>query len=495
MISPIFPDMGITTISPLLKKSGHSIKLLFLPHLMSNCSNPLPKKLLERIIAFLAKEDIVGINCFSENYSATALLVDNIRKGVQAPLVWGGVHATLRPEDCIGHADIVCVGEGEEAMVELAEKMQDNKPLDDIKNLLFRSHWPGQKTTELRAPINLDSLLPLDYELKIQYIAENNKIRNVRESDHNGTFHAFSSRSCPFRCSYCCNATIHDIYKGQKFFRQRNVDKVIDDAKSLKERFPSCRVIWFNEADFLSGKTNKTIEHFSNRYKKEVGVPFSMWSHPAPVTGDNIRMLKNAGLFGVNIGTIGASAHIQHSIYKRNASSALYKEKALILNKHGIHTEYDFILCNPYENEDDVIDTILLLMSLVKPFYTVVYILTYFQKTELYKMALKDNFISENSSTQSYTKAAYRTWKSHGANEYLYIIASMMRGKAKRIPWLGMDVYGVLPDFVLKFLIKKSVVRFISRIPLRSVIFGLIGNVIMFGDIVARKIKAFLKKS
>lgn len=494
LLSPVFPDLGISTIAPLLKRDGHSVKLLFIPQLLQDCLKPLPKKFTQNIIDFLAEEDTIGINNFSENYRKTVNLVDNLKKSLNVPLVWGGIYATLKPQDCIKHADIVCVGEGEEAMLELLKRIENKEPLYPIRNLLLQSQWPQQKNAELRPPVNLDSLLPLDYELETHYITGNTAIRKVKESDHKGIFYSFSSRSCPFQCSYCCNATLQNMYKGQKLCRQRNIDNLIDALKNLKQRFSSCKHIWFNEADFLSGKTNEQIAYFSERYKKEVALSFSVWSHPAPINDENIKMLKDAGLTTINIGTVNASQRVQRTIYKRNAPAELYQKKGAILNKYAVATEYDFILCNPYENEDDIIETISLLMTLPKPFRTIIYILTYFQETELYAMALKDKIIPEDIQTQSYTKAAYKAWKSQDNHDYLNIVASMIRGKSRRIHFLGIGIYGMVPDFILRFLIKKSVIRFVKRLPFTSVVFRIIGNIIMLGYIASRKLSDFNRK-
>ena len=38
--------------------------------------------------------------------------------------MWGGTHATVRPDECLDFADMVCIGEGEEALIELTRKMK-----------------------------------------------------------------------------------------------------------------------------------------------------------------------------------------------------------------------------------------------------------------------------------------------------------------------------------------------------------------------------------
>ena len=493
LIAPILFDLGLYTISPQLKARNHSVKLLFIPELMQNCSRPLSNKTMSRICEFVRSSDLIGINGSSENYHKTASLVNYIKQSMDIPLIWGGIYATLSPKDCLRHADMVCVGEGEEAMVELVDKLEAGERVEPIKNILFHSHKHNADTVKLRPPVNLDSLLPFDYDLNSQYILEKNLIRRINEHDFRGTFLTYSSRGCPFRCSYCCNAFMMDSYREYSYYRQRNIENVISELKIIKGRFSSCKSIWFNEADFLVGKTQNDIERFAESYKEKINIPFSIWTNPASINDNNIRILKKAGFRGTNIGTVNANSEIQKEIYHRSATVKLYREKAQILNNYNINVEYDLILCNPYENDNQIINTIHLLMSLPKPFRIIIYNLTYFPKTELYTRALKDGIIHEQDQTQSYTKAAYKTWKFHNKNAYVNVVASLMRGMARKDALSGIYWYGLLPEPILKFLIKRPVVIFFNHLPFQSFFFALISNCIRIGYTIYQKIFRLFK--
>jgi len=269
------------------------------------------------------------------------------------------------------------------------------------------------------------------------------------------------------------------MYKGIRYFRTRSVDNVIRDLKKIKDNFASCGKIWFNEADFLAGKSQEYIEDFSGRYKAEVGIPFGIWSDPNCVNKDNIGSLKNAGLLWINIGTVNANENIQKGVYNRVATADRYISSARILHENGLKIEYDFILCNPYENDDDIINTIKLIISFPKPFRTVIYSLAYFKGTALYKKALADGVIKEDDDPQSYTKAAYKAWRFRGRSAYLNTVASTMRGTASMTRF-GFVRYGYMPEPVLRFLIKRPAVAFFNRLPFRTAIFTVIGNLIEY---------------
>jgi len=361
-------------------------------------------------------------------------------------------------------------------MVELVQKLENGRPITQIKNLLCRPEATNVEKVELRPLVDLNSLHPFDYDLSAQYILENDAIRNVHDSDFRGSFITYSSRGCPYRCSYCCNHFILDIYKKQRYCRQRNIDLVLRELAHIKKTFPSCRHIWFNEADFLAGKSREQIEFFSTRYKTEIDIGFSIWSNPACITEHSIQALKRAGLKGINIGTIEGNDEAQKKIFNRNATRELYISSAEILHEHNMPAEYDFILCNPYESDSDIIQTIELLMLLPKPFKIVIYSLVYFTGTKLYEKARQDGFVKEGGDAKSYTKAAYKTWL-FPVNTYMNGVASLMRGAARQNR-LGIVFYGLLPETVLKFLIKKPVVYFFNHLPFRYFIFKCTGTAI-----------------
>lgn len=470
-------DLGAYTIAPQLKKKGHRVDILFIPELMQECYAPrgLSKKTLQSILEFLKSSNLIGINCLSENFHKTAIFIDSIRTTVNTPIIFGGIHATLRPQDCIEHADMVCVGEGEGAIVELAGKMERNEHIGNIQNLIFKDGGTKVISPQLRLPVDLNLLEPFDYDLGYQYVVERGNIRNVEESDFKGNFLSYSSRGCPFRCSYCCNSTIlNKVYKGQKYCRQRNIERVIEELKIIKSRFPSCKSIWFNEADFLHGKDQKTIGEFSRKYKAEIGIPFYVWTNPASIEEKSVSSLVAAGFKGTNIGTINSNSEIQQDIYHRNATPELYKRAARILRDNNVSVEYDFILCNPYENNAHIINNINLLRTLPPPFRIVIYSLTYFPETELFNRAVKDGIIKEERQVSSYIEAAYKTWFFGNDTAYINGISSMLRGYARRIKFFG-TVFGLLPDSLLRILISKPFVKFFSLRLFKVSVFPLFG--------------------
>jgi radical SAM superfamily enzyme YgiQ (UPF0313 family) len=145
--------------------------------------------------------------------------------------VWGGVHPTLLPEQTVASefVDIVVRGEGEQTLLELADKFSAGEPLDEIKGITFKSagtirSTPDRELMDLdEIPIELPfDLLPLD------------KYPTLKS----GRFHIQTSRGCPHECGFCYNT----VYN-RRTWRGKSARRVVDEIEYVLEKFPHIRII------------------------------------------------------------------------------------------------------------------------------------------------------------------------------------------------------------------------------------------------------------
>src|SRR4030042_1751785 len=73
------------------------------------------------------------------------------------PIVWGGIHPTLFPEQTLRDpsVDIIVWGEGEETSIDLAYALKKREPLKKVKGIGFKVNG-GQSFTGRRGFINLE---------------------------------------------------------------------------------------------------------------------------------------------------------------------------------------------------------------------------------------------------------------------------------------------------------------------------------------------------
>ena len=111
------------------------------------------------------KPDLVAVSVVESTYRIGLKLLDSI-KSSGVPAIMGGIHVTFSPEDVIKEEAVrmICVGEGERAIVELADRLRDSKRYDDIPNI-----WVKDGTDVCSNPpgplADLDKLPEQDWEI------------------------------------------------------------------------------------------------------------------------------------------------------------------------------------------------------------------------------------------------------------------------------------------------------------------------------------------
>src|SRR3989338_5094640 len=119
---PVYFHQGIQSLSSFLKSHDSTIKtnLLKLEALDA-------RKIAARIESF--KPNLICITSTSLEIKLARAIGNYMQKTYHLPVVLGGIHATIKPEECLqnGGFDIVCRGEGEEALLELVKCIKENR--------------------------------------------------------------------------------------------------------------------------------------------------------------------------------------------------------------------------------------------------------------------------------------------------------------------------------------------------------------------------------
>ena len=416
-------DFGARSISAFLKKNGHPVSLVFFDRIrypinwMSNdylsprlVSNPVcDKKDLDLLIALLGKLDakIIGISLAATTFQTAKTITLEIKKRLDVTVVWGGVHAIVCPEECIRYADIVCVGEGEYPMLELAERLNNNETLNGIGSLWIKNA-DGIEKNELNPLIEDLDKLPFP-----DFVDRDNKFvialgRIAREYDVVSAYMKceypiMTSRGCSYACSFCSNSVLKLKYAGKgNYLRRRSVENVIGELKyAAANRQINTIRFW----DDIFTYDTKWINEFCGRYLKEIGKPFLCYTHPLRTNREILTELREAGLELANIGLQSGSEELSKNLFSRPQTNRDVLEFARFAHKLGITVRYDVLGDNPYETDRDHERTIELLLQLPRPFQTQFHSLCWFPKTPLTEKALADKIITESDLEQYASKA------------------------------------------------------------------------------------------
>ena len=139
------------------------------------------------------------------------------------------------------------------------------------------------------------------------------------------------------------------------------------------------------------------IDTFCKIYKEKIGLPMYFTGYPNDINEENLSRFIDAGLIITCMGVQTGSKRTK-KLYKRNVSDETILKAVQAIHKFKdflLASEYDVIIDNPYETNEDVADTIRLLLKFPKPRYFRLFSLTFFPGTELYEKAKQDGILSE----------------------------------------------------------------------------------------------------
>lgn len=345
--------LGVEYISAVLKSAGHQTKLFADPQLFDDENitfKPLSrffdckKKIISGLKAY--KPDLVGISVVTDFYQWACTTAKMIKEEMDVPIIFGGIHPTSVPERVIKNdfVDMVCVGEGEYPVLELANSMKKGSIDYSIKNIWFKRN--GQIIQNEVRPLieDLDSLPMPDKDLF--YSA----------SPHfSQCYYIMTSRGCTYSCSYCCHSYLKKIYKNKgTYLRRRSVENVIQELKIAKERY-GIDMLRFHDDDLLSSNIG-WFEEFAHRYKSYINLPYACFIHPNTLTEEKAKLLKFSGCHDVEIGIQSISEKTRLEILNRPVSHKQLVKAIQILNSCGLNIITDNILGIPNQNIKEIID-------------------------------------------------------------------------------------------------------------------------------------------
>ncbi|MBN1232916.1 MAG: B12-binding domain-containing radical SAM protein [Candidatus Coatesbacteria bacterium] len=457
---------GVRMLSSCMMKAGHQRRLIFLPFGDELGNYEYPEHISEIILPLIKDYDITGFSLMTNHYTRMTKLAKELRGGTSSFFVFGGIHPTVDPSSCFPYADAVAVGEAENSFLELISRMQHAEDFMNIAGFHFLSSGSIRENPAPELIEKLDELPDADYSLADDWIIEGDKEENaIQITEFNfkkfldkgyisrikpGTaYQTMTSRGCPHTCSYCCNdAFKNNIYKGQKYLRTRSLKLVIDELKSIRQRFPFIEVIGLSDDSFFINSFEK-LEEFSKLYKKEINLPFFCLGSPLTITEEKMEVLVDAGLLGLQMGIQTGSDRI-NELYFRKISRDKVLHAAEIINKYKDRIKppaYDFIINNPWETLKDRLESLRLVRELPKPFHPQVFSLVLFPGTKLYEKAKTDSNISKD--FLEYYKTGYE-WRSLDYINFLW---------ALHVRHLPLSLLSILSLYTVAFFFSLPVIR------------------------------------
>jgi radical SAM superfamily enzyme YgiQ (UPF0313 family) len=359
--------LGMMHISALLKQHGHACEALNL----AGEEDPVTA-VRQRDPQLLAFSAVTG------PHKRLVRASREIKRELDVLSIFGGPHPSYFPEVIEEDGvDIVCRGEGEYPMLELAEAMEAGKDFSGIPNLWVKRNGEIHRNPTRPFLHDIDGLPWPDRELF-------NPFPELHVED---TRYFMGGRGCPYDCTFCFNHIAKQLAEG-RYVRWRSVDDLVEELKAVKERY-GMRFVNFQDDTFVL--RIDWLEEFSARYRQEIGLPFLCHVRANLVDDRMSRLLADAGCVHVGMGVEAGNDDLRNTVLKKRITREQIVSACQSLKAHGITISTQNMFGLPFETIETVLDTIEINIA-CRPERTNLFFYVPYPRTELAQVAVDQGF-------------------------------------------------------------------------------------------------------
>jgi anaerobic magnesium-protoporphyrin IX monomethyl ester cyclase len=388
---------AVRILAGTLRHAGHHVAEIYFKDWISNTLDPASEEQLDNLVRIIRREEL-NLVCISIRASAYAeqakIITERIHEELGLPVLWGGMHPTLVPEECIEHADLLLKGEGELALLELCNSLRDGS--DEVwgsGNVWLRRGKDDVVRNALRPLVqNLDDLQFRDYTTHAhKYFIYGNTYTSGDPMHGDPVFQMMGSRGCIYKCSYCYNSTYKkDVYPGQKWFRVRSPASMVEEIRAARQHWDFKRIRFDDEVFNFQGGW---LQDFCERFPRDVGLPFEVFIEPKLVNEERMTMLRDAGLSAVYMG-VQSSERVTGHLYDRRVKNQTVADIAELYHRLGIKPHFQLIFDDPVSTEEDKRKLFEMISTFPHPYDLYLFSMTVFPGSELNKKLLANGLIS-----------------------------------------------------------------------------------------------------
>jgi radical SAM superfamily enzyme YgiQ (UPF0313 family) len=355
-----YEPLGLLYLSSVLRQAGHDVRLT-----VASDEDPVA-------VARAWQPGIVGYSVYTGSQSYYRDLNLRIKEVVETISVFGGPHPTYFPEYVEEPGiDAICIGEGEGAILELAQVLETGVAPSGIDNFWLKRNGHVERNPVRPLEDNLD-LIPFPDRAML--------FKQDAFTRQSGIKHFITSRGCPYDCTYCFNHALAELYRGMgKRLRQMSVEKVIEEIKSVQECYPLQFVVFLDDLFIVH---TEWLQELAEKLPREIGLPFFCNVRANLVTPEKIELLEEAGCASVGMGLETGNPKLRNEILKRNLSDEQIIEASRLIHEAGIQLLTTNMVGLPGGTLEDDLQT-LALNHACKPAYANAFLYQPYPRTEL----------------------------------------------------------------------------------------------------------------
>lgn len=377
-------NSGPAALSAVLKRAGHDVALL--------PANPGLSKddFLRRFQEHDA--DLVACSSMTFQWEGVKRFTGFVREVSSVPIVVGGYHPTFWPDEVIAtdSVDFLCRGEGEGAIVDLADTLAAGGDPSKIANLWVKQDGDVVKNAIRPTVANLDDLPYWDRDIyRFEEFMEN--VASMTMFHEKYIIPVAAGRGCPYTCTYCSNTALLKMYKGNgRFVRHRSVPHLIGELEYLVERYPKAR--FFEFWDEIFALNPKWLGEFADAYRQSVHLPYSVFLRLEQCNDTTLGYLADSNCRLVLMGVEAGNTEYRKEILNRKMSNEKIVRAFRKVREFGMESVALNMIGLPHETSDLIRESIDLNREL-DPDILCVFVYQAFPGTPLHDFCQKEGLL------------------------------------------------------------------------------------------------------
>lgn len=334
-----YPPLGLLYLSAYLKQKNFAVKIFD--------STFAGKNEFVNLLA-TEKPGIVGIY---SNLMTKFNVLEMIRqaRAQNCTVVVGGPDPPYYAEHYLNFgADVVVIGEGEQALEELIPILTAKKfeQLKTVAGIAFKDQSGQIQKTPARELIpNLDALpFPDRAAIDLQKYVD-----TWRTHHGKGAVSLITSRGCPYSCTWCS----HSVYG--KTLRKRRPALVADEVEMIREKYRP-DMLWYAD-DVFNINQRWLFEYAAELQRRAITIPFECICRADRLNEEIVTTLRDMGCFRVWIGSESGSQRLLDAM-KRGVKAEQVQAMTQLAQRCGIETGMFLMWGFEDENRDDIAQTV-----------------------------------------------------------------------------------------------------------------------------------------
>lgn len=355
----LFPFAAIMLLATILDRSGYDTTII------DGNMYPLAE-CIEKVRAAVNENTVfVGFSVMTSQVKWAYKVADALKKSHPAlKIVWGGVHATLYPEQTIADPliDIIAVNEACSSIAMLSEALKNGGDLSQVPGIYFRKDGKVIKNAPYM-PDDITKIPQIDFSLfDAPRYARNNLLPKAYDLPLKDAvmMPIITGLGCAYKCSFCINVILNRKY------RYMEAEDIVDRIEYLQKEYGANFFQLLDEDFFINKK--RTMDFIELVEKRGLKFYFRPWMRvsyfrDSYISEEVAKRLEKIGMVTAVMGAECGSQAMLDKIHKQIKVEDTVNA-AKTLSKTRIVPRYSMMVGLPGETKEDILATYRLALKL-----------------------------------------------------------------------------------------------------------------------------------